>query len=246
MSQSFESLNSIPFAGKTVTYSFYARRGANFSGASNQLQANVVSGTGTDQNAFVGGFTGGTNVISQNATLTTTWQRFTYTATVGTTATQLAVQFVYTPTGTAGAADYYEITGVQLEIAGSASAYSPNTSTYQAELSACQRYYYRATSGAGDRPLGYGAIGQSSSGGQGYGVPKVTMRTAATAVDYSNIKVDEPGVNSYAITSVTLGNTIDNAHQFAWVTGGTQIGQGRSYILQSNTGGGYIGFSAEL
>lgn len=165
LTQSFETINSIPYVGKTVTFSFYARRGANFSGASNQLTANVVSGTGTDQNAFVGGFTGGANVISQAATLTTTWQRFTYTATVGTTVTQLAVQFVYTPTGTAGAADYYEVTGVQLEIAGSASAYSPNTPTYATELSACQRYY--ATS----IPTGYTVtdfpiMGTSGAGGQ--------------------------------------------------------------------------------
>ncbi len=140
LSQSFESVNSIPYAGRTVTISFYARRGANFSGASNQLEVYLVSGTGTDQNAFVGGFTGATNVIFQTPTLTTTWQRFSYSATVGTTATQIATQFTYTPTGTAGAADFYEVTGVQVEIASSASAYSPNAATFQGELAACQRY----------------------------------------------------------------------------------------------------------
>jgi hypothetical protein len=141
--QSFESVNSIPFAGKTVTVSFYARAGANYSPTSSILNAKLTTGTGTDQNVITGSYTGSTNAINQNATLTTTWQRFTYTATLATTATELSVWFTMTPTGTAGANDYYEITGLQLEVAASASAYSPNTPTYQAELAACQRYYAR-------------------------------------------------------------------------------------------------------
>ena len=52
--QSFETVNSIPFAGKTVTYSFYARKGANFSEVSSYLGMRVDVGTGTDQNVFTG------------------------------------------------------------------------------------------------------------------------------------------------------------------------------------------------
>ena len=37
MTQSIETLNAIPFAGKTVTLSFYARKGANYSAASSIL-----------------------------------------------------------------------------------------------------------------------------------------------------------------------------------------------------------------
>jgi hypothetical protein len=143
LSQSFESVNSIPYAGKTVTLSFYARRGANYSATSNVLTVALTTGTGTDQNVFVGGYTGSSAAISQSATLTTTWQRFTYSATLATTATELGIQFTYTPTGTAGAADYYEVTGVQLEAGSSATAYHANQPTYQAELAACQRYYYK-------------------------------------------------------------------------------------------------------
>lgn len=243
--QNFESINSIPFAGRTVTYSFYARAGANYSATSNALVANLYSGTGTDQNVL-STYTGFATVATTTATLTTTWQRFSVTGTVATSATELSLGFSFTPTGTAGANDWYEITGVQLEVGRVATPFSRAGGTYGGELALCQRYYYRTTFGAGDRPLGYAGIGQNSAGGQGHGVPKVTMRGAATSVDFSNIKADEPGVNSYAITSVTLGNTQGDAHQFAWVTGGTQIGTGRSYILQTNTGGGFIGFSAEL
>ena len=116
MGQTFESVNSIPYAGKTITFSFYARKGANYSSASDLLNINLGSGTGTDQNYVTTGFTGSVTVINQNATLTATWQRFTYSATVGATATQLGFYFNYTPVGTAGTNDYYEVTGVQIDI----------------------------------------------------------------------------------------------------------------------------------
>jgi hypothetical protein len=141
--QNFETVNSIPYAGKTVTLSFYARAGANFSAASSALTVLFVSGTGTDQN-FLNGFTGNTSVVNTNATLTTTWQRFTYTATIGATATQLAPVFYYTPVGTAGANDWFEFTGVQLDIGSVALPFRTNGATIQGELAACQRYYEKS------------------------------------------------------------------------------------------------------
>jgi len=143
-SQSFESINSTAFMGKTVTFSFYARAGANYSSASNALTVKVDTGTGTDQ-SIINTWSGAASAIggNQTATLTTTWQRFTYTGTASATGTQIGFYFSYTPVGTAGAADYFEVTGVQLEIASSASAYSPATATYATELVACQRYYYK-------------------------------------------------------------------------------------------------------
>ena len=139
--QSIESINSIPFAGKTVTLSFYARKGANYSQATSIVSAYLQTGTGTDQNILSGGLTGAVNAIAQDATLTTTWQRFTYTGTIGATATQLGMFFSYTPVGTAGAADYFEITGVQIDIGSVALPFRTNGGTFQGELAACQRYY---------------------------------------------------------------------------------------------------------
>jgi len=141
--QNFESINSIPFAGKTVTMSFYARAGANFSASSNILVAALISGTGTDQN-YLNGFTGTATVATQNVTLTTTWQRFTITGTVATNATQLCTIFQYTPTGTASTNDYYEITGVQLELGSVATPFSRAGGSIQGELAACQRYYQKS------------------------------------------------------------------------------------------------------
>jgi hypothetical protein len=49
LGSNLETVNSIPFAGKTITFSFYARAGANYSASGNVLTPSLFSGTGTDQ-----------------------------------------------------------------------------------------------------------------------------------------------------------------------------------------------------
>jgi hypothetical protein len=138
--QSFETINSIPFAGKTVTLSFYARKGANYSATADALSVVFSSGTGTDQNLLIAGFTGDTSIVSSSATLTATWQRFTFTGSIASTATELGFYFGYNATGTAGAADYFEVTGVQIDVGSVALPFRTYAATIQGELAACQRY----------------------------------------------------------------------------------------------------------
>ena len=175
--QNFESINSIQYAGKIVTFSFYARSGSNYSATSNNLNVYVWNGTGTDQNIVGAGFTGQNAFINSSATLTTTWQRFTFSATVPTNATQIATGLSFTPTGTASTNDYFEVTGVQMEIASSASAYSPNTSTYATELAACQRYYLKDPSAS----ISDGYAQTATNVFQRYFYP-VVMRTTPTLI----------------------------------------------------------------
>ena len=195
--QTLESINSIPFAGKTITFSFYARAGANFSAASNLLGYSVQSGTGTDQNLF-SGFTGATNVINAIATLTTTWQRFTYSGTVAATATQLGVQFAYTPTGTAGTNDYYEVTGVQLELGSTATTFSRSGGSINGEETAVGSaaqdgilYSQNASSnpsGSGSNAwAGYGVAGKNAviNGGMDIWQRGTSIAIASNSVGYS-------------------------------------------------------------
>ena len=142
--QSFESINSIPFAGKLVSFSFYARAGANYSATSNALSSYVFTGTGTDQNRVTGGYTGDATSVTTTATLTTTWQRFTVTGTIPATATEMGVCFLFNPTGTAGTNDYFEVTGVQIDIGSVALPFRTYAGTLQGELAACQRYYQKS------------------------------------------------------------------------------------------------------
>jgi hypothetical protein len=243
----FESVNSIPFAGKTVTLSFYARRGANFSSASNGLTAQLATGTGTDQNLFAGGYTGLAYPVASEVTLTTTWQRFTLTGTIASTATELTLLFYFVPVGTAGAADYFEITGVQLEVGSVATPFSRNGGTIQGELAACQRYYFRQTATAAYSNLTGFGYQQGATSAQYSFFPTVTMRTKPSSVDFSAIKVSDYN-SSFAITAFTLnGNNADGSYFLVDATiasGGTA---GRPSVIQANNNSAaYIGFSAEL
>jgi hypothetical protein len=175
--QGMETINSIPLAGKQVTFSFYARAGANYSSASSVLNYAVTTGTGTDQNFIYTGYTGSVDAIATTATLATTWQRFTATATLASTATEVGFQFYYTPVGTAGTNDYYEVTGVQLEVGSQASPYAPATPTYATELAACQRYYQ-----VGDGRTGFNGYATTGTGAFSYWVvlPVQTRNNSAT------------------------------------------------------------------
>jgi hypothetical protein len=242
----FETVNTIPFVGKTVTFSFYARKGANYTSASDALEAKVIYGTGTDQNNLVA-YTGEADVINQTATLTTTWQRFSYSATVSTSATELAVRFAYTPVGTALANDYFEVTGVQLEIAASVSAYSPNAATFQEELAACQRYYIRNTTG-GNGGAQFSQGNSASTTLVLYPIPlPVTMRINPNSIDYNGTTVYDIGTGaSTAISALTI-NQATPQFVLLLATVASGLTQYRPYNLYANTSAAaYIGLSAEL
>ena len=245
--QSFETINSIPFMGKTITFSFYARAGANYSAASNLLNYYVVTGTGTDQN--IGGtYTGVAYPINTTATLTTTWQRFSATGTLSSSGTEMAFYFSQTPVGTAGANDYYEVTGVQIDIGSVALPFRTYAATIQGELAACQRYYWRQTADATAlyAHLGY-ARGDSGTVAIGDVPLPVTMRVTPTSIDFSTIAVTD-GAAVYAATAAALTGNQNNAKfaafQLTFASGVTAFRY--YYVVSNNSASGYLGFSAEL
>jgi hypothetical protein len=243
MANNFESINSIPYAGKTVTLSFYARAGANYSSASNVLQARLYSGLGTDQNIATG-YTGTATPIDQNATLTTTWQRFSYTGTVASAATELAIRFGYTPVGTAGANDYFEVTGVQLEVGSVATPFKTYAGTIQGELAACQRYYWRNSVATA---YGTYSLCYATSTTQAYAVVNfpTAMRVIPTSIDYSSLAVDFSGVSASAVSAISGGQGTNLTSALTLTT--TGLTQYRVYDLcNNNSTSGYLGFSAEL
>jgi hypothetical protein len=238
--QNIETTNSIPYAGKTVTISFYARKGANYSGGSDVLQAILYSGTGTDQSIY-SGFTGVATVTSQNATLTSTWQRFSYTATVAATATQLALGFQYTPSGTAGAADYFEATGVQIDIGSTALPFRRNGATIQGELAACQRYYFRQTAAGITEPYAQGFAYNTTGGYAMVAIPS-NMRVKPTSIEVNNVQVSD-WINNIAGT-ITIGYCVSNNVWLSFT--GSGYTSNRPYILNASNATSHLGFSAEL
>jgi hypothetical protein len=243
--QSFESVNSIPFVGKTVTFSYYARKGADFSGST--LQAFFAQSTGTDQNYITGAVTGQTNLSNANiaSSITTTWQRFTSTFTVTSAATQLGFFFYWLPSGTAGANDWFEVTGMQLEVGSVATPFHTYAGTIQGELAACQRYYYLHASGTA---LSIGNAGYySATQVNGMVQFPVSMRTAPSLVATSGTNyyiadrngADDP-FNSLTIYRATLTTAMLYNNSEATGTAG------HAALLYTNNASSSIAFSAEL
>ena len=138
--QVIESNNMLDLAGQSVTLSFWAKCGANYSQASSGLTIIIETGTVADQSLYnaQGAWTGAAYPVNTTATLTTSWQKFTYTGTVGSTALGMCVYFAMTPVGTAGADDSFFVTGVQIEKGVTATSFDYRP--YTTELQLCQRY----------------------------------------------------------------------------------------------------------
>jgi hypothetical protein len=247
LSQSFESVNAIPFAGKTVAFSFYARAGANYSPTSSNLQVILKTGTGTDQNTSTG-YTGSTLAYNSNVVLTTTWQRFTVSATLASTTTEIGLMFLANVTGTAGANDYFEVTGVQLDIGSVALPFRTYAATIQQELAACQRYFWRQTSAtASDNYYGY-ATGFASSTTNAWISPffPVPMRVAPSFASTAANTFSIFNGGSVAPTSIGLGRSnVTSATISIGVAAGLILGAGCT-VEANNNKTSYLEFSAEL
>jgi hypothetical protein len=238
-----ESVNAIPYAGKAIVVSFYARAGANYSSASSVLSYFMNSGTGTDESPS-GAYTGNVSVASGNVTLTTTWQRFTYTGTLGSTATEFKVGFNYTPVGTAGTNDYFDITGVQVELGSVATAFTRTGGNIQGELAACQRYYQQIVSGNSLVITN----GFYLNGAQVRGVLPylVSMRTAPTLVQTTgtNYYIFNNGTDDF-INSLTLAFTGTNQTLIYNNTDASGSAQTPGVFITNNASSS-IALSAEL
>lgn len=245
LAQTLETQEVKKLAGKQVTLSFKVLKGANFSATSNILQASILAGIGTDGNLITASFTGQTTVANLNQVITDTSTLYTVTGTVPTNATQLGVQFQYTPVGTAGAADYFEITDVQLEESPVATPFERRF--YGLELSLCQRYFVRLVDKTGNHSIGTG-VAISATAMQLHRYLGVEMRIppALTLSGAANfICINSTGGTAGAATSITLGLTKSNCVRFD-VTVGSGLVAGNSASCQSQNTSATLDLNAEL
>lgn len=243
--QPIETINSLPLAGKTVTLSFWARMGANYSGASSVLNVAVNTGTGTDQN-LANGFTGSVEAIVGAPILTTSWQRFSYSGKLGSSITQVAPSFTYAPVGTASTNDWFEIAGVQLEEGALATDFRRAGGDYVGEQEACFRYYYRAVAESA-----YGWFGQMHMASNVLGLMPITvpvnMRTIPHTLDATAIGTFQYFGATGTLSSLTLSADGSNSRQIAVnVNGSGFSGAGSGFLRANNSATAYIGVSAEL
>jgi hypothetical protein len=157
--QEIPSSEVIPLQGQNVCVSAYLLAGANYSAASSVITVQVITGTGTDQGLsglLAATWTGQATTLNHSSqAITTTWTRYTpsgWCFTMPTTATEAAVQFGFTPVGTAGADDSFQITGAQFEQAAlnNATTAVGVPTVYEqrhlgVELAKVQRYFWQIT-----------------------------------------------------------------------------------------------------
>lgn len=140
LAQIIENLNMADLAGQTVTLSFWAQAGAGYTGGT--LGANCAVGTVSDEGRTLysgAAWTGFNPILAGSDVLSTTWSFYAHTFTVPSNAKELACNFQETPSGTAGASDYYNIAAVQLELGNPASTFE--VLPYSVQLDLARRYY---------------------------------------------------------------------------------------------------------
>jgi hypothetical protein len=235
MWQGIENVQTL--AGKTVTFSFWAKADTNRTVTSQYFQV------------FGSGGSGDISATIASHSLTTSWQRFTATftypsisgKTIGTGS--FAGIGLQLPNNTLCTVD---TTGWQLEEGSTVTAFQTATGNPASELAACQRYYYRAVADTAYGSVAPYAVAASSSGFIAMIQPPATMRVSPTSIDFSTLAFVNYADTLYAASSLTL--PANNNKQVILVsgsmTGATAGHAGR--LTGNNSTAAYLGFSAEL
>ena len=157
----------------------------------------------------------------------------------------MTVCFQFTPTGTAGADDWFEISDVQLEI-GEATPFELRP--IATELAECQRYYHRETAANNGFLSACGYACDGTFGIVHVDFP-VTMRIAPTALEQTGTAGDYKLGRRTATTTCSSVPVFDVANtnhaQVLWyVSSGMNGGEG--VFMRTTTTDVYLGWSAEL
>jgi hypothetical protein len=234
------------FAGQTVTFSFWAKADS----------ALLIGGIEIDQIFGTGGSgTVSTTLTASGSTgfsVTTSWVRYSWTATLPSIASKTigSGSHIRPRINFVGAAATFDTWGWQLEAGNTATAFQTATGTIQGELAACQRYYVRFNATQNYSYFGAGVSRSTNQTDAQIRFP-VTMRTNASSVDFSTLGV----TNNYntalsgTISSVALdtaSNTNNAADVLITMTSGALTTDKYYYLVANNSTSAYIGFSAEL
>jgi hypothetical protein len=227
------------FAGQTVTLSFWAKANATAT-----IAPTLVQSFGTGGSANV-------ETTTSNLTLTTSWVRYSVTATLpsisgktigaGNYLTARAMRAV-TASGFT-----IDIWGVQLEYGSKATPFETASGSIQGELAMCQRYYQRFSNLTAFERLAFGSAVSTSS--VQITVPlRVTLRVAATSIDFAGITVYDGVTQSGFASSVVLDSASANFPELTISGGiGVTVTYRPYWVIAGNTiNGSFLGFSAEL
>ena len=203
-------------ANQVVTLSFNAACNAGWTPTSGTLTCNIYTSTGTSDISGINGAFTGSVVQTTTKTITTTATNFSFTTTALQSGTrQVAVEFEFTPTGTAGAADWVYLRNVKLEVGSTPTPFVQTT--YVEQLRDCQEFYY-STFPIGTAPaqstgitsgcIIYGSQIAGTTAGwiQQFNYP-VQMRTSPTITYYSPTSANGKWRNITASTDSGTAST---------------------------------------
>ncbi len=185
--QVVETPNTVLMRGRKWTLSFWARKGANFTAATGQLEFGMTERTAVDESAET---YGGIEQWSA-ASLTTGWQKFTLSmnTAVQSSTNTFKVVFAYDPSGTAGENDYFEITQVQLNAGDTATPFA--AVPFEVELQRCKRYYQKS--------YDYDVVpGTATGNGVSLGTPTDTWHSALFSRFDGELRTAVPQIAFYS------------------------------------------------
>jgi len=247
VAQLIETANVELLWGSTATFSVKLRKNATFTQNIElyiQKSATVDAALGATWSTIV------TKTIS-NASLptgtgVTDWFSDYISGAIPNDGTANSIRVVVAQAAAAtGSGQYWEFGNCQLEIGSVPTQFSRAGGTIQGELAACQRYYFRSTSGNAYAFMPAQGVGYNSTTVDLVGRMPVTMRVAPTSVDFSTLRCYDDA-NALPVTNLIISsNQPDATYITATVaSGGVQF---RPYFLGANNSStAYIGYSAEL
>jgi hypothetical protein len=237
------------FAGQTITISFWAK-GTNPTTAGNlTATATQYFGTGGSPSATL-------RTVAGTFVLTANWTRYSLTVaipsisgkTIGTDANSALEISFGQEASTSTDAWTLDIWGVQVEAGNTATAFQTATGTLAGELAACQRYYYRVTTTAANKPVSTGFVQTSTLYNAATTFP-VTMRSIPTALEQSGTATDyrfSGAEGNIANSAVPTFNYASNVMAVTSFTVASGLTAGRACFGDLATTSGYLGWSAEL
>ena len=250
--QVLEQKDTWKLRGKHVTFSFYLRVGSGFNGGLVKSSITYHTDSAREERFYYNQFINGNNTHSriEHKSLSTDWQRFTHTTYIPDNAQQVGVAIESNENlPNAVSADYFEVTGCQLEVGKNATEFEHRS--YGEELALCQRYYWEIGSYANNNWAVIATfIGGSSTRAFGSIPTPVTMR-AHPVVTFSQLNLRSS--STFTVTNLfrysqTGRNAEYNGLAFEANTA-SGLTDGAVYRLNiQNVSGtsGYIRLNAEL
>jgi hypothetical protein len=225
------------FAGDTVTLSFWAKADSARTSLVYLLQN------------FGSGGSGDVYSSTPALTLTTSWARYSFTISVASISGKTIGTSSYLAVGirqVVSAGSVIDIWGVQLEEGSTATPFQTASGTIQGELALCQRYYWRTGGDSAYNYYGSGINGSTTIAACTIPNP-VTLRVAATSVDYNLVALQEDTTGGIiAVTSITNGLPSKTASSINATVASGLTKYRPVMVLANNSTSSYLGFSAEL